>query len=810
LVSMDLQMFSCLLTHDCATGTSPAVMSTPTEDVGFLASEEYTSRISSPHPQSAEHHHKTPSNHSQTHVDSPLSRESIPTEATAKSDLLGAQIPSPGVENVLESEVEDDDIVHIDPQERRTSTVYGLAGQMESTESLGRHGGTPGEGDEFFNEHGYSAPILAADEVAKNPFGYELQPAVSPMHERSVTEPPYYRSGSASSSRPSSRPASIHGGIAGIRFQSDFDRDSHHTPLEDLDEYEPLFPEDEKKGASGAKGKHPTVADKLNRPDLKNRRFPSQDIWEDTPNSLHYTATVSNPQLPEEKEETTIMKNLHVREGETPEQAFARRQEELAEAEAADADSFLNREKKPWSHNADLDVRPNMKQRFPSRDIWESTPDSLQLTTTVSHPQLDEKDMMSPSEDRPTTDAVAYHQEKAAAGIDLGEEEGRATTGISSILKPQVPARPTKQKAVGVQSTSAASSPIDKTAPPVPAKSKPQVPARPAKLVQKDSETAPLTKVTSASSSKSVESEQGSQAAPIIKAKPPVPSRPVGSKIAALQGGFMSDLNKRLQLGPQALKKEEPAAEEVEEEKEKAPLSDARKGRARGPVRRVPAKSPAPATELAAATAETTTLGFSKPTALWHIDPDDDMLGVNFSGNKASVFPESNATTVPESKETVVPESKAPESSAPTLATNTAGESLHDAAEVAPSTEQASASLPSSIEDLHAQETEDQRKHMEAAAEDQSSTPPQLSAEPPVVSSANDEPATNNLSGSTGIIKPIVEPTEEQSSPAESDNPPAAGVMEKLETVLGGKEALTEGDGQDSIEKEQMLSSFQQ
>jgi len=794
LVSMFLQISSCLLTHDCAAGTSPAVMSTPTEDVGFLASEEYASRMSSPHPQSIEYHSKAPSNQSQAHVDSPLKNESIPTEVIAKSDLSGAQIPSPGAENTLESEVEDDDIVHIDPPERRASTVYGLAGHIESTESLGRHVGTPGEGDEFFNEHVYSAPILAADEVAKNPFGYELQPAVSPMHERSVTEPPHYKSGSASSSRPSSRPVSIHGGIAGIRFQPDFDRDSHHTPLEDLDEYEPLFPDDENKGASTTEGKPLTVADKLNRSDLKNRKFPSQDIWEDTPNSLHYTATVSNPQLPEEKEESTIMKNLHIREGETPEQAFARRQEELAEAEAADADSFLNREKKPWSHNANPDTRPVLKQRFPSRDIWESTPDSLQLTTTVSHPQLDERDMMSPPEDRPTIGAVAYHQEKVAAGTDLGEEEGRATTGVVSTLKPQIPARPTKQKPVGVLSTSAASSPTDKTAPPVPAKSKPQVPARPAKSMSKEPETAPLTKVTSSSSSKSVESEQGSQAAPIVKAKPPVPSRPVGSKIAALQGGFMSDLNKRLQLGPQAPKKEEPAAEVVEEEKEKAPLSDARKGRARGPVRRAPAKSPAPATELATATTATTTLDFSKPTMLWYIDPDDGILGMNFSGNKASV----------------VPESEAPESSVPTLATNTAGESLHDVLEVAPSAEQASAPLPSSIEDLHAQETEDQRKHMVVAAEDQLNTSSKPSDEPLVVSSANDETATNDFSGSTGTIEPIGEPSKQPFNPAESDSPLAADVKEKLETVLGGEEALTEGGGRDSTEKEQMPSSSEQ
>jgi hypothetical protein len=722
-----------------------------------------------------------------------LRNESLPTDTAEKSDLPGAQIPTLGSETTLESE--DDDIVHIDPLERRASAVYGSGAQMGSTESLGRHGGTPGEGEEFFNEHGYSAPILAADEVAKNPFGYELQPAVSPLQERSVTEPPHYKTGSASSSRPSSRPASIHGVVSGFRFQSDLDRDSHHTPLEDLDEYEPLFPEDEKKGSSAAQKKPLTIADKLNRPDLKNRKFPSQDIWEDTPNSLHYTATVSSPQLPEEKEESTIMKNLHVREGETPEQAFARRQEELAEAEAADSESFLNREKKPWSHNADLDPRPGMKQRFPSRDIWETTPDSLHLTTTVSHPQLDEKDIISPPEDRPTTGAVAYHQEKAAAGIELGEEEGRATTGIASTLRPQVPARPTKQKPVGISSTSAASSPTDKTAaPPVPAKSKPQVPARPPKSMSKESETALLTKVTSASSSKSVESDQGAQAAPAVKAKPPVPSRPVGSKIAALQGGFMSDLNKRLQLGPQAPKKEEPVVEEAEEQKEKTPLSDARKGRARGPVRRAPAKSPAPATELATATAATTTtLAFSKPATMWHIDPDDGILGMGLFEDKA----------------TALPESKVAESSMQTLVTNTSGQSLHDAAEANPSKEQVSAPLSSSTEDLHAQETEFQRKTMLAVVEDQSSTPSKQSDEPPVVVPGTDEVAIEDLSTSTGTIKPAADITTEHSKLSESDDAPVSGVKEKLETLVGGKETLEAGVGNGSTEKEQMPGSFE-
>jgi len=96
----------------------------------------------------------------------------------------------------------------------------------------------------------------------------------------------------------------------------------------------------------------------------------------------------------------------------------------------------------------------------------------------------------------------------------------------------------------------------------------------------------------------------------------------MGSKIAALQAGFMSDLNQRLRLGPQAPKKEEPTAEEeVEEVKEKAPLSDARKGRARGPQRRAPAKSSSPAPP--AAEPEKPSLVFSQTISLFEIDPEE-------------------------------------------------------------------------------------------------------------------------------------------------------------------------------------------
>ena len=324
---------------------------------------------------------------------------------------------------------------------------------------------------------------------------------------------------------------------------------------------------------------------------FQNRKFPSQDVWEDAPNSLHYTATVSTPDLPEPSEEASKVE-------ETPEQAFARRQEELAEQESADSESFLNQEKKPWSHPSHLadESRLSLK-RFPSRDVWEDSPDSLQLQTTVSAPQSTEQDIVSPPEARPTTGAVAYHQEKAAAGVPLSSEEGRATTGLGAIMKPQIPARPARAKPAEAQPAvperPSRLRQAESSSPPLPMKSKPQVPARPSKpIIRESSENIPLTQVASNSSAKSVGSDPGTSATAAAKPKPPVPSRPIGSKIAALQGGFMSDLNKRLQLGPQAPKKEEVAPEEKEVEKEKAPLVDARKSRARGPRSKGPCQEP--------------------------------------------------------------------------------------------------------------------------------------------------------------------------------------------------------------------------
>ncbi|KAI1777317.1 hypothetical protein F4818DRAFT_409925 [Hypoxylon cercidicola] len=455
-------------------GTSADYVGTPSEQVGYRAADEYTLRISRP-PSAAP-----------TTLTSPL-----------KSGFTGAEVNDGKAE---EATNDDDGIIHVDEPDRRKG--FAEFGDEKSA-----------EGEE--TEERRSHPILAPDEVAKDPSPYQLQPAVEPPRERhgssfEMEEP---------KSRPTSRPASLY---------SPPPVDMHSTPLDDVEEYEPLFPEDEKSG------KPRTQADKLKE---YRQRFPSRDIWEDAPNSVHSTAEVSTPDLLEtsEKGRGPIL-DVPPRDGdETPAQAFARKQEELAEKEAVTPDSFLYRQQKPPSwighqpHLAkEIQTRPNLTaHRFPSRDVWEDTPDSLQFTATVSTPE---------SEETQTEEAEKPATEQA-------------------IPKPSIPSRPKKQ-----------GSGDDK--PVVPGRPKPQIPTRPSKP---------------ATESKGPE--------PAAKPKPAVPARPAGGKIAALQAGFLSDLNNRLKLGPQAPKKEESPTQEPAEEKEKAPLSDARKSRARGPQRRAPTKT---------------------------------------------------------------------------------------------------------------------------------------------------------------------------------------------------------------------------
>lgn len=426
--------------------------------------------------------------------------------------------------------------VHIEEPNRRRSIL--LSGDPVPAP-------LPEEGTE------YSAPILAEDEVRKNTPQRDQVACVEPSRERRGSDyeadPPR--------SRPTSRPASLY------KVDSS---DLRSTPLEDVEEYEPLFPEDDE----GTPKKNLTAA----QIEKIKQRFPSKDIWEDAPNSVHHTATVSTPDLTEQ-----IQKSVPPRDQtETPAQEWARKQEELAEKELTHPDAFLWRKQKPtWvghqPHLSQEAPRPKMAQKFPSRDVWEDTPDSLKLETTVSGPQMEPA---SPADTKPPVPDRPVRQSS------------------DSREKPAIPERP-KNK-----------SPEETSKPQIPDRPKPQIPVRPAKA----------TASTATSSD-----------APVPKTKPAVPARPAGNKIAALQAGFMSDLNKKLGLGPRVSQPKEGAKDEVPEEpKEKAPLTDARKGRARGPQRRAPAAATAAAVAPAQSAAKKPKLSFSTTVTVWSLDPESE------------------------------------------------------------------------------------------------------------------------------------------------------------------------------------------
>ena len=433
------------------------------------------------------------------------------------------------------------------------------------------------EDDDADNE-----PILAADEV--RPESTFQHPAVSPTFDaRERTEHDgTSRRASATQSHSDSRSTSRHGRMPS-RHQSLDESEDTHTPLEDVAEYEPLFPEDD----TQEKKPIPATERFKQRPEILKHRFPSEDIWEDSPNSAQLSATVNTPDLPKEDA------------SETPEQAASLK----TETDRVDPHAVATNDSESDESKEKVSSRPElMKQRFPSRDIWEDAPDSQQLVTTVE-----------PSPDDTKSPVSAKSPEVPA--------------------KPSIPPRPPRpqkrpQQPPPVDAStkpivSPTISPIEKRQPPtITDKPKPQIPIRPAKPASPGFSDN-LTKVNSHGSASSTE-ETKEPPAVSTKPKPPIPGRPGGSRIAALKAGFLSDLNSRLQAGPQ-----EPKPQEKKEEQppaEKGPLSDARKGRARGPARRRPAVEK-PATENVAQKPPTgPEVKITEVWNVWQFNEDGDLV----------------------------------------------------------------------------------------------------------------------------------------------------------------------------------------
>ncbi|KAI9670812.1 MAG: hypothetical protein M1829_004701 [Trizodia sp. TS-e1964] len=628
------------------TGTTPEITSTPNEQIGYIASEEYTSRMASPRPHSS-NQQKAHSNSSHTPVESSLRNTSFPVQDGNNSGNTKS------AENTTPASSEDD-VIHVDPSFQRIDKVTGQ-GVNSLDEDSGLQSRNSTDEATWIDEQGYGVPILASDEVARDKNAEFLHPAVSPQQERrsgtydfdaSTYITGYMRPGS---SRSSSRPVSVHGlpPPAIIRYGSEYDRDEMGTPLEDVNEYEPLFPEE-----SEPHGKPVSEVDALKLSEYSKRRFPSEDIWEDSPDSAQLHTEVSQPQLPED--DVVTIKDTENASSATPSENNYRA------SENEDEGSFLDLAKPHHSKSHD-DPLPN-KQRFPSKDIWEDSPDSLQLETTVSTLQIDDIKSPASANEKGVTESSEGPQEYVAENRKFQQIDERATPQNE---KPGLPARPVKTTK-GADPTKEGSlpsvparppnrlrqlpppssnldgtdspgqifrsqadeesrpSPTEAKAPGIPGRPKPQIPSRPARLVSRDSsDGALLTKSTSTTSATSADSNsetadgaKETSAPPITKPKPPMPPRAMGAKLAALKAGFMSDLDKRLQLGPLA-PKPIAKAENDAEELERAPLVDARKGRAKGPARRKPAAPAATIPEAAEGKVDAPKLEISVPATVW-------------------------------------------------------------------------------------------------------------------------------------------------------------------------------------------------
>lgn len=522
---------------------------------------------------------KRPSSGAQPPVESPLRKSSFPFGETAhlRDDAV---------------ESEDDAVIHVDGRRQKIGSKVTGGGEKDNKLEFGP--------DTEVHQHPDGAPILAADELEKRPGSAFLQPAVSPEAERSdwlddATRSPRRGSGTGDS-RPNSRGGPYNNQLSRFISQEERPPSGMGTPLEEIEEYEPLFPEDDGNKAS------PTKKFK-SRPGLAQHHFPSNDIWEDTPASLQFTASVDTPEPPQ-AEATTSPTAVF----ETPEQEKLRRQ--AGGDMTSDSKTFA---KPHFKSGVQGEVERPGVPRFPSQDIWEDTPDSMRLETTVSAPQ--EPEIKSPQDERPTTTALASSQD---------DNDARATTGMTQLMRPHIPSRPARssklsqditpeiapvdprEKEVPDLGALKETSPTKAKAPSIPERPKPTIPARPTRSPKPEEQA-------------STSSEQAQ--APATKAKPAVPARPAGNKFANLKSGFMSDLASRIQLGPGG-PPPKPKSPEPEVEEPKAPLQDARKSRAKGPQRRKPAASPSGAAATSP-TEKPLSFSFSTPVTVWHIDASE-------------------------------------------------------------------------------------------------------------------------------------------------------------------------------------------
>lgn len=419
--------------------------------------------------------------------------------------------------------------------------------------------------------------ILASDEI--EPDAAHLEPAVSPPLEQQ--KPDEHKSKSRPTTASSNKRTSGHPPSPSLsRLASPTESgEIEHTPIEDVVDHEPLF-------ADGDSQKRSPPDQQSTSPpqNQQGQRFPSKDVWEGAPSSSQLQSTVAIPDVPRRPKGEEAAVTLF----ETPDK----------EAQRTDRASQLTPESEvevPSSLENHKDQEHDPRQRFPSNDIREEAPQSQQLTAAVQTPEK------PASPEKPTSPEIPRKPSIPNIPARPARRPQRTSSPDKSPPKPTTSDQPTSPT-------------MEMKKPPIiPGRPKPQVPSRPARPIKRDSEEG-LSRTTSRGSN-------DYPTPPATKPKPPVPSRPGGSKIAALKAGFLSDLNNQLKLGPQGPKPKE--KEEPEQPVERVPLSDARKGRARGPQRRRPAKPAMPVVSEQKPEEKATSvvkIAIAEPWSVWSMD----------------------------------------------------------------------------------------------------------------------------------------------------------------------------------------------
>ncbi|KAI5837230.1 hypothetical protein DFP73DRAFT_487624 [Morchella snyderi] len=406
-----------------------------------------------------------------------------------------------------------------------------------------------GNDTETENEREQEYPILAADEVLKRAGGGYMAPAISPPLAA-------WRPESAVNSRPHSRPQSTHPGI------DDDDEDADVEPvklsghdfeskellgresLESGERPEPLFPESDEEAEGKETPGEMKVHEKPKRPGMPEsmgssggHRFPSKDVWEEAPEFSQLEATVSSTPPPKDTEmtdeEREAERTIPKRTDGKPETGIKFIHGQPNEHYTAEYRHHVSREGrddglekllKRGSSTDDPDKlgasssREKVK-RFPSNDIWEDVPPSLELSAELTHLPEEEYSATEPK-DRATTGGTTKFEDPATL-----EVERRPTTGA-----------------------------------PIEASSRPEIRARPV-----------------------VPSARPAPKARVPKSKPSVPPRTGGKIAALKQGFFKDLDNRLKLGPMAPKKAEEGAPSSPEKVKEKEVLSDVRKSRAKGP-----------------------------------------------------------------------------------------------------------------------------------------------------------------------------------------------------------------------------------